>query len=202
MTPYLIIDGYNLMHAAGIARRRYASGDLERCRSRLHRELAMRLAANVLSTAVVVYDAFDSPGNDDRQQQHAGVNVLFAAQGHDADSLIEQLLQQHSVPKRVIVVSSDHRLHKAARRRKAKCVDSEDFWFGLEPDTDAAHPAPSIPRPAADVPTVDIATKLQQWAEHASQAENDAPVDSGIREAFDDEYLKRLIDDIDKGRLK
>lgn len=133
MTPYLIIDGYNLMHAAGIARTRYAPGALEACRTRLHRELAARLDADVLAAAVIVYDAFESVSNLDREQQHRGLNVLFAAQGRDADSLIERMLQRHSVPRRVIVVSSDHRLHKAARRRRARCVDSEDFWFELDP---------------------------------------------------------------------
>lgn len=134
MTPYLIIDGYNLMHAAGIAKTRYAPGGLEACRARLHRELSARLDADVLAAAVVVYDAFDSVSNLDRKQQHRGLSVLFAAQGRDADSLIERMLRQHSVPRRVIVVSSDHRLHKAAKRRRARCVDSEDFWAELEAD--------------------------------------------------------------------
>ncbi|MEZ6132774.1 MAG: NYN domain-containing protein [Planctomycetaceae bacterium] len=205
MTPYLIIDGYNLMHAAGIARRSYAAGDLQRCRSRLQSELAMRLAPEVLSAAVIVYDAFDSTSNDERNQQQHGVNLLFAAQGEDADSLIERLLQQHSVPRRVIVVSSDHRLHDAASRRRARCVDSEDFWFGLEGDGEFAHTTTSTSSSAVKAPTAmpgeEVQAELQQWAEQLAADNHEADkIESSA--VFDKEYLRQLKEDIDSDRLR
>ena len=33
--PYHLIDGYNLLHAAGLAREKYGPGDLERALARL-----------------------------------------------------------------------------------------------------------------------------------------------------------------------
>ena len=126
-TPYLIIDGYNLMHAAGMARPDYGPGDLERCRHRLLVALQNRLATVAQQQATVVFDAFTAVSDEHRLQAFAQMTVVFAPKGTDADGEIERMLRQHSVPKRVVVVSSDHRLHKAASRRRARCVDSEEF---------------------------------------------------------------------------
>ena len=125
--PYLIIDGYNLMHAAGIARSSYGPGDLERCRNRLTAYLLNLLSSTVIPRTTVVYDAFESVSDDCRYFNVGGLTIIFAPKGTDADSEIELLLQQHSTPKQVVVVSGDHRLHRAAQRRKARCIDSEEF---------------------------------------------------------------------------
>lgn len=193
MTPYLIIDGYNLMHAAGIARPRYAPGGLEACRARLHRELSARLDADVLAAAVVVYDAFDSVSDLDREQQHRGVNVLFAGQGRDADSLIERMLRQHSVPRRVIVVSSDHRLHRAARRRRARCVDSEDFWAELEADVRPHFESRSgqqlqserLPESVAPTPSMDVVNEPV-----SRDLPENVPAIRGSQETLEEELLR------------
>lgn len=134
MTPYLIIDGYNLMHAMGLAKRRYGDGELERCRQRMQRQLADVLDESVLKKATVVYDAFESVSDDNRMFRDQGMKIRFAPQGKCADSEIEEMLRSHSVPKRILVVSGDHRLHKAANARKASVIDSEDFWASLEDD--------------------------------------------------------------------
>lgn len=134
MIPYLIIDGYNLMHAMGIAKTRYAPGELERCRRRMQRQLLQVLDDAVLLQATVVYDAFESLSDDQRILKDGPLMIQFAPQGKCADSEIEHILKSHSVPKRVIVVSSDHRLHKAAHARKASAVDSDEFWSTVEDD--------------------------------------------------------------------
>jgi hypothetical protein len=56
------------------------------------------------------------------------MTVRFADPGSDADQIIEDLIQANSAPRRLTVVSSDHRLHRAARRRRAKVIDS-DQWY-------------------------------------------------------------------------
>ena len=60
--------------------------------------------------------------------EHHGLKVRFASRYPDADSLIEELILADSAPRRLMVVSSDHRLQKAARRRRARAVDS-DVWY-------------------------------------------------------------------------
>jgi hypothetical protein len=56
------------------------------------------------------------------------MTVHYATEYGSADALIELLISKHSSPRRLTVVSSDHRLHRAARRRRATAVDS-DIWY-------------------------------------------------------------------------
>ncbi|MCP4785585.1 MAG: NYN domain-containing protein [Fuerstiella sp.] len=197
---YLIIDGYNLMHAAGIARRRYGPGDLERCRNQLNRLLTELLGRNALSRTSVVYDAFDSTSDANRSQNHAGLHVLFAPKGTDADTEIEQLLKQHSSPKQVLVVSSDHRLHKAARRRKASCVDSEDFLAGIQTSADTDVRQPQRPQ-LENTSHLAVEEQLQSWADEFEGAEDQADPTSEGRH-FTDEYLKDIQRELDEEELR
>ena len=59
---------------------------------------------------------------------HQGITVCFAEQYAEADDLIEELIRLDSMLRRLVVVSSDHRLQRAARRRRAKAIDS-DVWY-------------------------------------------------------------------------
>ncbi|GAB4145279.1 MAG: NYN domain-containing protein [Planctomycetaceae bacterium] len=130
-TPFLLIDGYNLMHACSMCRRSYGVGQFEVHRNRFLRYLANHLSEAERRRAVVVFDAQNAPGNSPRSSQFEDMQILFAS-GSDADTLIEQLIVQHSAPRQVILVSSDHRLQKAARKRRARSVDSEVFADELE----------------------------------------------------------------------
>jgi predicted RNA-binding protein with PIN domain len=123
----LIIDGYNLLHASGILGAGRGPGYLERSRAALLNFLVDSLEPSELAHTTVVFDAQQSPPGLPRTVQHRGLTVRFAERGSDADALIEQLIAADASPKRLIVVSSDHRLHRAARRRKATAVDS-DRW--------------------------------------------------------------------------
>lgn len=138
-TPFLLIDGYNLLHAAGLARVRYAPGDLERARRRLLAMLAEKLTPAEKLRCTVVFDAHDAPFNDARESRVHDVAVLFAPQGGDADTQIEELLEKHPAAKQTLVISGDHRLHKAARRRGATPMDSEPFWEQLRQSPDQRH---------------------------------------------------------------
>ncbi len=129
---FLIIDGYNLMHAAGLARATYGPGDLARQRRELIVKLARRLSIEERKRCTVVFDAIDAPANLPGRFQHEELIVLFAEPGHEADELIELLVTQHSAPRRLTVVSSDHRLQKSIRKRRGTALDSEVFLKQLE----------------------------------------------------------------------
>jgi len=124
----LIIDGYNLLNATGIAGRGHGPGRLEQARQALLNTLVESLAPDEVPKTTVVFDASESPWGVQQQLNHRGISVYFAAKDEDADSLIERLIAAHSAPKRLTVVSSDHRLQRAAKRRKATAIDS-DVWF-------------------------------------------------------------------------
>lgn len=124
-----IIDGYNLLHAAGLGREHYGPGDLQRARDALVRRVASLLDKAELTATIIVFDARDPPPHLPHRWRKHGLTVLFAppdAQG-DADAVIEELINQHPAPRQLTVVSSDHRVEQAARRRKAACVESVEF---------------------------------------------------------------------------
>jgi hypothetical protein len=125
----LLIDGYNLLSAAGIIGRGVGPGSLQRARLALLNFLAESLEPADIPRTTVVFDAADPPPGLPRTVDHRGLTVRFASQYEDADALIEELIRLDSAPRRLTVVSSDHRLQRAARRRKARFVDS-DVWYG------------------------------------------------------------------------
>ncbi|MCR9202493.1 MAG: NYN domain-containing protein [Planctomycetaceae bacterium] len=194
-TPFLIIDGYNLMHAAGIARRQYAQGDMQKCRNELELRMAGLLAEPALKRTTIVYDAFNSPGNDQRIFHRKGLKVVFAPAGQDADGEIERLLSAHSAPKQVIVVSSDHRLHKAARRRKARCIDSGEFLTQIEKE-----PRPTSRRHGSGRgPDInETAAELREWEQ---VFEGQSPPPPQKPHGFDADYLADLEDDLRNNNL-
>lgn len=125
----LLIDGYNLIFQCGLQGRRAGSLALEAARNRLISELTTRLPEDQRSTTTIVFDASDrSLKHAPEEQRVNGIRVMFAVTHDDADALIEELIRTHSAPKSLTVVSSDHRLHKAALRRKSTPIDS-DVWF-------------------------------------------------------------------------
>jgi len=149
---YLIIDGYNLMHAAGLARRTYGPGQLERCRSQLLRYLARHLTGRDRERTTIVFDAADAPPDLPRRTTADGMTVCFASPGKDADDMIEELIAAHSAPRQIRLVSSDHRLQRSVRRRRGTFVDSEEFASELDrrgPVAEVAqHPPDSPPDPS------------------------------------------------------
>ncbi|MEN6556924.1 MAG: NYN domain-containing protein [Thermoguttaceae bacterium] len=123
----LLIDGYNLLHATGISGRGAGPGGLQRSRLALLNFLAESIDPQELPRTIVVFDAHDATVGLPRTVVHRGLTVRFASQYESADELIEELIRVESAPRRLVVVSSDHRIQRAARRRRAKAVDS-DVW--------------------------------------------------------------------------
>jgi hypothetical protein len=139
----------------------------------------------------VVFDAAHSPPGLPRSVDHRGLRVCFASQYADADSMIEDLILADSVPRRLTVVSSDHRVQRAARRRRARAVDS-DVWFmealrgRHERQQTAARPTPA--RPSAPVLDKEVEYWLRQFGgepELESLVEEEAALESPARPAAD-----------------
>ena len=213
--PYLIIDGYNLLHTAGLARANYAQGDLQRQRHQLLVRLAGSLSTEERQRSTVVFDAIEAPAGLAREFQHEGIAVLFAEPGHEADEVIEQLVGAHSAARNLIVVSSDHRLQRAARSRRAASLDSEAFLTRLSRRGEAAQTTSrssdggdgaAKPSPASDS---DVAYWLREFgsidvetiaAEEEAGTTNPAdPWQQGIdelqRELNNPERLDRWLDE-------
>lgn len=124
----ILIDGYNLIHGANLVGRGVGPGGLERARQALLDLLRFSLTEVELRRTTVVFDAGSRGHASGRSFEYHGIRIRFSAGYEDADELIEELIRQDSSPRRLTVVSSDHRLHRAARKRRAEAIDS-DVWY-------------------------------------------------------------------------
>jgi uncharacterized protein len=148
----VIIDGYNLLYAVGVLGKGVGPHGLERARLALLNFLADSLQPADLPHTIVVFDAHDAPWGAPRTLHHRGLTVQFAVRYADADSLIEELIRHESAPRRLTVVSGDHRLQRAARRRRAAAVDSEAWYDEVVRARRQRHEAKNEPPDRPPVP--------------------------------------------------
>jgi predicted RNA-binding protein with PIN domain len=127
-----LIDGYNLMYAAGLMERQFGPDGLRKVRHRFLNDLASRLGSADARVTTVVFDANHHPAHLSPSESHKGLTVLYAVAYDDADSQIEDLIKHHALPRSLSVVSSDHRVRDAARRRGALPLTSEAFLDQLD----------------------------------------------------------------------
>jgi predicted RNA-binding protein with PIN domain len=128
MSTRLLIDGYNLLFASGVSASRSGPPTLQRTRDALLQLLADCLDSKLLGRTIVVFDATQAPPGLPQELGFAGMKILFSRRGQEADALLEDLIAAERAPRELLVVSSDHRVQRAARQRGAKYVDS-DQWL-------------------------------------------------------------------------
>ena len=131
MSAIYLIDGYNLLHAMGVLSGPVGPGGLQKARVRLLGLLAGGFGDKA-SSVTVVFDAAHPPPLARAEQEFRGVHVRFAVREAEADDLIERLLQEDSAPRRVTLVSDDHRLQQAARRRTCQVQGCDAFLEWLD----------------------------------------------------------------------
>jgi predicted RNA-binding protein with PIN domain len=126
-----LIDGYNLLYALGVLGGRTGPAGLEQARRRL---LGLLLGSHrdEPSAVTVVFDASHAPPGATGIEEYHGINVRFAVKQAEADDLIEDLIRQHSAPRQLTVVSNDHRIQQAARRRHCVVLDCAAYLDLLE----------------------------------------------------------------------
>jgi predicted RNA-binding protein with PIN domain len=127
----LLIDGYNLLNVTGIFAEAGPGTELHRTRLALLNFLAASIAKRERLATTIVFDAAGAPPGLPRTIMHDGITVHFAQRHSDADEMIEELLEQCAAPRSLLVVSSDHRVQRAARHRGASFIDSEQWYIEL-----------------------------------------------------------------------
>lgn len=135
----ILIDGYNLLHVTRFAPVGNSEDVLRRSREALLTFLSEKFTDAERQETIVVFDAPDKKFGLPDAYAFAGIELRFARTFNSADDLIEQLIQADPCPERLVVVSSDHRLHRFAARRKAVCFDSE-VWFDRLVDRKQSEP--------------------------------------------------------------
>jgi len=124
----LLIDGYNLLNATNIFGKPGRGTELHRARLALLDFLAASIEARQRAETTIVFDAAAAPPGLPRTITHEGITVHFSQRNSNADELIEELLEQYSAPRSLLVVSSDHRVQRAARHWGASFIDSERWY--------------------------------------------------------------------------
>ncbi len=164
-----LIDGYNLLHAMGVARRRMGRDGLEKARQNLlgvlHGSFGTE-SANV----TVVFDAAHPPPGAAAEMVHHGIHVLFAIGMAAADDLIEDLIRKASAPRHLTVVSDDHRLQKAAKRRHCVVSSCGDFLEELER---RRRPPAAAPEEQPVKPTKVSREETQHWLKEFADLADD-----------------------------
>ena len=131
----LLIDGYNIVAPiAGPRIRRGAAIDpnwLHRERMLLIRRLVKHLPSDTREQTCVVFDASNPPSDRPSQYTYEGIDIRFAVEYPEADDLIEEIIASHPAPKNLMVVSSDHRIRNAAKRRHCETFDSQKWLDDL-----------------------------------------------------------------------
>ena len=112
--------------------RKFGPDGFRKVRQRFLNDLAATLDPVEAHLTTVVFDANDAPGHVPASTRHKGITVLFAVDHDSADERIEDLIAHHSSPKTLTVVSSDHRIQKAATRRKARVLSADEFLTRMD----------------------------------------------------------------------
>jgi predicted RNA-binding protein with PIN domain len=159
-----LIDGYNLLHAMGVLHGRVGPAGLQKARLALL-GLLQGVYGDESSTVTVVFDAAHPPPGAPSEEDYHGIQVRFAVREKEADELIESFIRQAPAPRQLTVVSDDHRIQKAARRRNCPVLGCADYLDWLQQHRRARHSEAS---PAPEKPTSqDREYWLQEFADLA-----------------------------------
>jgi predicted RNA-binding protein with PIN domain len=127
----LLIDGYNLLNTSDVFPRGRGAGTLAAAREALLKFLAAALDPKLRSRTTIVFDAQMAPPGLPREDCWEGISVRFAPRKVTADEVLEELIAAAADPRHLLVVSSDHRVQRAARQRGAQWIDSEKWYADL-----------------------------------------------------------------------
>jgi predicted RNA-binding protein with PIN domain len=177
MSRAYLIDGYNLMHAEGLLPSRRGPGLLERARERLL-ELLWEAQDRHPHAVTIVFDAKGASKKAQPESFHHGLHIYFAVGYDQADDLIEALIRNTSAPRQLCVVSDDHRLQTAARRRRCSVLSCAEYldWLASAAEVRESSASPTDERQAASQ------EERERWLAEFRNLEKDPT----LRELFDD----------------
>ena len=114
LTAYLLVDGYNIIHAWDELRELVEKSSLEDARGRL-----LRIMANYQGSkgyqrgaVIVVFDAHKVEGGVGSVQLHGGVSVVYTAEAETADHYIERTAAVYVKARSTVTVATSDSLEQ------------------------------------------------------------------------------------------
>lgn len=186
----ILIDGYNLLNVTGIFGEDGPGTELHRTRLAFLNFLAASFTKRQRSGTTIVFDAAGAPPGLPPTISHDGMTIHFARRHSNADEMIEELLEEWKSPRSLVVVSSDHRVQRAARHCGASFVDSERWYSELltirrkQKAVTEDHPAKPAGAPSPD----ELAYWVGQFGEIPTpKFKGDSPFPPGYGDDVDEE---------------
>ncbi|MBX3317178.1 MAG: NYN domain-containing protein [Phycisphaeraceae bacterium] len=85
--------------------------------------------------------------------------VIYSGRSGSADDVIERIIDAHTAPRDLVVVSSDRRIKRAATRKRSRSIASNVFLAQVMADRTRA-PMPAIPAFVQEIPLSSSAVDL------------------------------------------
>lgn len=125
-----LIDGYNLLHAMGLLCGKVGPHGLEKARLALLGRLSGDHGSDA-GAVTVVFDASRAPPGALAEDDYRGIHLRYALES-EADEVIEALIQREATPRQLTIVSDDHRIQQAGRRRRCPVSGCLDYLEEME----------------------------------------------------------------------
>jgi hypothetical protein len=194
----LVVDAYNVLHTQGVLPPHLAGPEVHELIEMIGASRYKRHRAIVVCDGVPgveargtgsggANEAMARKSREERRSGHASVDVVFAGPGREADEAIETILQSHSAARRMLVVSTDRRIRRAAAKAGATSMTSGDFLRDIAADLERHKGAGLSHRPsfATDLPLsrLDVAYWLAHMGLEGEAEEAAARPLKGMAEA-------------------
>jgi predicted RNA-binding protein with PIN domain len=194
-----LIDGYNVMYAAGLMGKRFGHDGLRRARTRFLNDLHTKLGPVEAHLTTVVFDASKVPDGLPAESRHKGISLVFAIDQPTADERIDELIRSHPDPKRLTVISSDNQVRASARRRGAISITVDDFLMRLG---QADRPRVKVVETTApEKPTELSESEAAYWAREFGEVERSGELKAAFgRDAMfpSDEEIARIEREVER----
>ncbi|MCL2457202.1 MAG: NYN domain-containing protein [Defluviitaleaceae bacterium] len=129
MTHYLLVDGYNVIHA-NAALSGIAADSVDLARTKLCDALCEFRALSQYKI-IVVFDAHLVPGGVENSQNYRGITVVFTREAETADAYIERAAHTKKNV-RITVATSDALEQIIVVGQGATRISAEDLWTQIE----------------------------------------------------------------------
>lgn len=165
----LIIDTYNVLHVVGVLPPDLAGIDTSDLIQMIARSRYRHEKTSLVCDGI--------PHEQAPTGSFGPIIIQYSGSNRLADDVIHDLINHSSVPRRLIVVSSDHEILRSARRRRCRSLTSERFLQHLIHDASSR----SDPKPSRRSPGSLSHKQTKQWTD-----------EFGIDESF----LEQVVPDL------